>query len=214
MVERQYQETGAAPTSIENYVYATRTDGSWVRDMKRQIMPNGGWAGLRVVMDYTSQTRTAVDPSTESLTTYHYGASEVARLSLPPQACSADPNAEHVPFLGYDTVIFKRTLPKSRGVPDKITEWRALKLNCFALKLVIENEVGGAWVTTTREALYVNEGSPSPSLFEIPTGYVERSPSEVMAERARRFPNEQSSQCPTCNYDALDGAYGTRQSPK
>lgn len=221
MVERTYQEPGVgcatcgAPTAgprILNYVHATRRDGSWVRDMKRQIMPDRGWGDMRVVMDYSAGARTSVDPSTESLTTYPYPRDVIAKLSTTPQACSTDPGAKHATFLGYDTVVVERTLRGSGdGDPGKITEWRAPELNCFALKHTLERELPGLRVRVEREALLVKEGDPFPDLFEIPAGYVQRSPSEVMAERGRRFPAEGLAAAPASDFETLDHTYRAAQ---
>jgi len=189
MVERSYSGSSTKPSNIENYVYARRRDGSWVRDTKRQIMPDGGWGDMRVVEDYSSGSRTTVDPGTESLVTYPYSAKSVARLSAAPAACSADPNAQHATLLGYDTVIVRRNLAGPPGEVTKATYWRAPTLNCFALKEVVTLECETCPpARNTREALLVSEGDPSPTLFEIPAGYVERTPSQVFAEFARRFP--------------------------
>lgn len=209
MVQRQYQALPAAPLRMENYTYAVRSDGSWVKDFKRQIMPNGGWGDLRVIADYSSGVRTMVDPSTNSLTSYPFSKQALAKLSVPPpQACSTDPGVQHATVLGYDTEVVKRTLPGTPpGVELVVAEWDAPALDCFPVRQIIDHHSPNASVHIVREALYVSEGAPSEALFDIPTDYVERSPSQVTAERARLFPNEPSSSALSSSTSVLDRVY-------
>lgn len=208
MVERRYKPSSTTPAYTENYIYARRADGSWVRDVKRQIMQNGGWGDMRVIMDYSSLERTAVDPSTQSLTTTPLSRAAAASLSSPPSTCSTDPNAPHATLLGYDTVRAESTLSGTGpGTTIKVTEWRAAQLQCFPLKetISVQFSKGAGWFHTTREALFVSTGEQSGALFEIPAGYVERTPSEVMAVRAKLFPNEPPT--PAKTLKALDEVY-------
>jgi hypothetical protein len=205
VVEKQYQKGVVAPYRIEDFDYARRSDGSWVEDVKKQIMPNGGWGDERIVMDYSTGKRVSIDPSTESVTSYQSSAKAIAQLSAPPIACSNDPNAKHVEVLGYDTVVVERILPGPTPNFGKVTDWEAPQLNCFPLQETAAID-GGEW-SRTREALLVKEGDPPTELFEIPVSYVERAPSAVMAERARRFPADQAAQAAVSRSQPLDEAY-------
>ncbi len=181
IVDRQYHAGNQEPFSIENYVYARRDDGSWVKF--EPFLPNGKRLNQRIVEDYSTLTRTSIDPSMKSLIKIHYSTKDVDDLSTPPRACS-DSKAAHVEIQGYDTVEVRFTEPgPGEGFP--VTEWRAPRLNCFALKRVMVWGIS----TLTREALNVKEGAPADSLFEIPSTYTEL-PSEGMAERAWRSANE------------------------
>jgi tetratricopeptide (TPR) repeat protein len=176
MVDRQYLAGNTDPVSIENYVYARRDDGSWVKS--EQILPNGKQVNQRIVEDYSTRTHTSIDPSMKALIKYPYSAKDVDYLSTPPAACG-NSNAPHVEIQGYDTVEVRFTVPgDGKGFP--VTEWRAPRLNCFALKH--EMVLGSS--TLTREALDVNEGAPAGSLFEIPTTYTE-FPSKGLEELKR-----------------------------
>ncbi|HEY6290188.1 MAG TPA: hypothetical protein VI455_01320 [Terriglobia bacterium] len=110
-------------------------------------------------------------------------------------------------MLGYDTVVVQTAKPLAPGETIERTEWRAPALDCFTLKEVSAfRQPDSRSTRTTREALLVAEGEPSASLFEIPVGYVERTPSELFAERARRFPNEPAD-TPDKTTTMLDGVY-------
>jgi len=204
MVERSYRAGVTAPALTQNYVYGRRRDGSHAQRIPMQILAHGGWAEQRIVEDYSTGTSTSIDPATESLTTYHFAAKHTAELTVPPGACGGDANAPHVEILGYDTVQVRRSDPGGLGGSLEVTEWQAPRLNCFALR--DEAEPADGQSSRTREALLVKEGEPPAALFDLPANYTERAPSEVMAERARRFPNEPGA-CPNCKYDDLDKAY-------
>jgi hypothetical protein len=206
MVEREYLVGTEAPFRSLNYLFARRDDGSSVKSVPMQIMAKGGWANQRIIEDFAAHRRTSIDPATESLTTYLYSSQVVGRLSTPSGLCSDDPQAAHVQILGYDTVLVTHTAP-APGAGFEVKEWQAKQLNCFALKEEAGNPNGQS--TITREALLVNQGPPPASLFEIPAGYVERPPSEVMAERGRRFPDETGASVvgDASNFTRLDGAY-------
>lgn len=189
MVERRYSGNATQPAYVENYLYAVRGDGSNVTDYKRQIMPNRGWGDMRVITDLFAGKRIAVDPSTESLTTTPYSEKIVAHLATPPSACGPNPTPGPT-ILGYTTVVVKTTLPGPPDTKIERTTWEAPQLNCFALQYtVVLHQSDSSFSRNTREALLVKEGEPSAAMFEIPSGYVERSPSEVIAEHAKRFPN-------------------------
>ena len=208
MVEREYRAVTEAPIRSQSYLFARRGDGSSVKSMPMQIMAKGGWANQRIIEDFAAHRRTSLDPATESLTTYRYSSQVAGRLSAPPGLCSDDPQAAHLQILGYDTVLVTHTAP-SPGAGIEVKQWQAAQLNCFVLKEEATNP-DGPW-TITREALLVSQGPPPASLFEIPAGYVERSPSEVMAERARRFPDESGASTlgDAWNFSALDEVYRT-----
>jgi hypothetical protein len=176
MVDRQYHAGKQDAVLFEKYVYARRDDGSWVKF--EYVLPNGKRVNQRIVEDYSTHTRTSIDPSTKTLIKYPYSAKYVDYLSTPPAACG-NSNAAHVEIQGYDTVEVKFTAPgPGKGLP--VTEWRAARLNCFALK---REAVWGS-SNLTLEALDVKEGAPAASLFEIPSTYTEL-PSKGLYELKR-----------------------------
>lgn len=210
MVERDYSGSSIKPWKVENYIYAVRRDGSWVRDDKRQIMPHGGWGDMRVVMNYSARTWTTVDPSTESIVTYPYSQKTIAHLSVPPVTCSNDPNAQHATVLGYDTVVVRAQLPAPSGGVASATYWKSPALNCFALKEVWTFRCKTCPAArNTREALVVSEGFPSPALYQIPRNYIERTPSEVLARSAQLNPAEPAT--PLATRKTLDQIYQSRR---
>jgi hypothetical protein len=94
---------------------------------------------------------------------------------------------------------------------EKIDEdkWLAPSLNCLALKHTYKLFDSGKLVgRTTEEIVSLSTGSPDPSLFEVPEHYTERSPSQALAERARRLGHS----CSTCGTvkETLDKAYESR----
>ena len=184
MVERQYHAGSQDAVSVEKYLYARRDDGSSVKF--EIILPNGKRVNQRIVEDFSTRTRTSIDPSTKTLIKYPYSAKAVDDLSTPPGACG-DSQAAHVEIQGYDTVKVRFVLPgPGKGFPA--TEWRAPRLNCFALK----SEVVFGSTTHIREALDVKEGAPADLLFEIPSTYTEL-PSKGLYELKREKAQTESA---------------------
>jgi len=200
MVEQHYQAGTQDPFFVQKYVYARRGDGSWVESASMETAKDV-WVTQRMIHDYSASAHISIDPGTQSRTTYRYSAKEVDYLSTVPATCNSDSSAAHVEMLGYDTVEVKF----SRLDRFNVTEWRAPRLNCFALKV----EMDRGSLTVIHQALDVEEGAPANSLFAIPSTYVERAPSEVMAEHARRFPSDQnaSALATASNFKSFDEAY-------
>ena len=115
MAEKQYQAGATAPVHNWNYIYAVRSDGCWVKDSKRRLLPNGEWVDMRIVMNYSTGARVSIDPLTESVTTYHSARKWIDQLSTPPVACSNDPSSKHGVFLGYDTLVVEHASPLPEG---------------------------------------------------------------------------------------------------
>ena len=64
----------------------------------------------------------------------------------------------------------------------------------------------------THDVLFVVEGDPPASLFQIPSHYTERTPSKAAAGYARRFPGH--SIFPERTAKLLDNVYSTSQGSK
>jgi hypothetical protein len=187
MVERTQRQGEKEPFKIENFTYALRHDGSWVTARHRQIFPDGGWGDIRVVVDLSFRRRVVVDPSTESVVTYPIPLNYVEGPPNPPEGCTTGVNPQRGNWLKYETV---RIPEPPQGEVLSREAWFAPSLGCVALRRVTTVRLPGSDETVyvvTMEALWVVEGEPDSALFDIPANYVERSPSELSAEHARRF---------------------------
>ncbi len=199
VVERQYDGSGRQIV-LEEIVSAVRSDGSQVRMFHRQL-PDGSWFQPKWVLLVPAGVRISVDPATESIVTYHLP----SRPAAPSSTCGVSPDAPRSSWLGYAVVVDDVRVKPPEMLSDK--HWLAPNLGCFPLRDEISYAPGPAGAATkmVREAVFVIPGDPSPSLFEIPASYRERSPSELAAEFARRFPGHQAWRSGSSS--VLDQAY-------
>lgn len=206
ILEKRLNESGQEAYQ-EYLTVAVRSDGSEAISMRRQD-PTGQWVHIRTIVDVMAKKRVAVDPMTESVTTYPLGTAS----SSPQKECTKDGNPERKTILGYEVVRIRedRLLPGSGGRRVGTDNWVASALNCFPLtesSSLLQPD--GKQYTNVREVLSIIPGEPADSLFAIPSTYTERSPSQVFSEYERRFPGHGGLPPSTAN--KLDSAYYAHQ---
>ncbi|MGH9431354.1 MAG: hypothetical protein ACRD3T_07410 [Terriglobia bacterium] len=202
-VTRMFDRNGMV-RDVDETTHALRGDGSRVF-LRRAV--NGSQVGIKTVVNTGSATRTTVDARTESTTTYQLTKDEVARLRSP-AACSAQ-NTEHRVILGFDTIKSIKTFTNGEG-EIRGESWLAPALDCYALRSTeVLSKKDGTTRRNEMEATSVVTGEPDARLFEIPSGYTERSPSEVFAEAVHRGVEQRNVRSATA--DALDEAYQSRR---
>jgi len=208
MESRSYNPDGTLSSSHQR-LYAVRSNGTKIEILKIPT-PDGRLTDGKSVTDLDAGLMVSAVEATESLITHPLRAETVAKYRRAPTACTSDPTAEHSKILGYDVVRVKREWHVA-GRFTLVDKWVAPALNCFALKSTSTGGAEGepASYPYVQEVLFVLPGEPSPSLFEIPVGYVERSPSEMNAEFERRFPGH--SIFPPTTAEHLDGIYQKNQ---
>jgi hypothetical protein len=165
---------------------------------------------MKKITDVPGKRRVAVDPWSESVTSYpqreegiRFHAAKVV------SDCGGKAAGE---LLGYPVTLVESVFSSQEvgleGPEVRQLAWHANQLNCFPLRKEIRLFDGGKEIARTVETVVsVTEGQPDPSHFQIPAGYVERSPSEAMAEAARRYPKIMEIQCGPCQNTRLDEAY-------
>lgn len=181
---------------------ARRGDGSVVM-LRRSV--NNESAGIRRIWNTRARQSISVDPLTRSLLTSELSAPELAYLAAPGVNCQEHnpflkPTGERVTILGFDTVHLSGRPP---GADFQVERWSAPALNCF----VMREEVTSPAFRQLRSTLAVRLGEPDRSLFEVPAGYVERSPSEIMALAAARGARRPDAQAAL----QLDSVYWNRK---
>ncbi len=147
----------------------------------------------REVYDVATGQGIEIDPATNSKTTMFLPQPIVDRLSkrvnpscdggLLPDSVVED-GAESI--LGYDVVKVTENSEMPNGVTMTNEEWRSPQLNCFPLlqrTTVVDS--AGIGALNLREVKAVVQAEPGAKLFQIPKGYAERSPSEVVAATER-----------------------------
>ncbi len=179
---------GGEYVKTEEVVKAYRQDGSSVQSRQLQA-PDGRAVEQRTVRDLGAGREVVADGLTDSLTTYPLKPAQAAAQREADTSCRSA-GGERKTILGFEAVLVTQDLP---GPPDsvrRLESWRAPILGCFSLQeAYLMGSPGGAALTVVNESrvLEVKAGSPDPSLFAIPAGYTERSPSEVVQEYSRRY---------------------------
>ncbi len=207
-----YKIPSAEIYHIQTSEFSRKTDGSEV-DIRARSMPTGEVKAVKIIVDVASGHRTVVDGTTESVTTYvsePYVSHRLRMLS----ACVTEPSAQQGDnILGYNTVITIRQTSLPYGGKIKVEAWMAPKLGCFPLrqKTYVVDVDGVAVLSNEREVLSVKEGDPPPDNFTVPRNFTERSPSGVMAEYNRRYPDSPN---PVGQLEARDKAYLIQQQKK
>ncbi len=177
--------------------YALRSDGASVVSFYRPSPAEGSkLVSIHTVTDPGTRTATRVAPLINSKVTYPL---TQAQLEAERATLTASCVGERVePILGYAVLKSQETISSSASVQlgpayDKIhfDRWRAPALNCAPLRTEVSFFKDGRLVQR-RVATYlaIREGEPDSSLFKIPEDYIERTPSDAVAEAARRFPND------------------------
>lgn len=185
-----FQGSNLLPVATRIETVAVRGDGS--RAEFRHV-PNPSGSGRTLyfnkITDVPGRRLVVVEPLGESVTTYPLNPKAVEfHATKPFDQCEGEPAGK---IVGYDVMLAQTTrpLPPARG-EIKIQAWLAPALDCFPLR----RETSLFWVgrdtqLTVESVVALIEGEPEGSLFEIPAAYVERSPSEAMAEAKRKYPN-------------------------
>ncbi len=196
--------------------FMRRSDGSNVV-LHYRLDPRGGTKlmSINVVSDFATKKATRVMQFIDTTTTYPIRQAEVNRLETQLKAGCTGENAGSM--LGYDVVKTREVLVNSDTVHlgpayDKMQrdQWLAPALNCAPLRVEITFYKDAKLVQRRVEtALTVIEGEPDASAFQIPAGYVERTPGEAMLEANRRYPNDRlfGFGGGPCNVQPLDDIY-------
>ena len=197
----------------EFVLYAQRGDGSHVRATNRFGEVGQRWGVMKHIVDLRSRVEVGTDPWTDSKSTMPLSPGLLKFHSAPPlpPGCTKDPQAPHETILGYDTVKVIDQFGSEQAL--RAERWLAPALECFPLREVakVGSLVGNEFVPKSRQetqVVWVAEGEPSESLFDVPKGYVERKPSEIDAEWYRMTGQHIT---PTTRLPGLDQRYERAQ---
>jgi hypothetical protein len=171
---------------LETKVSAQKVDGSQAFQVARSFRnAAGGYDSIefRNVFDVTLKKHFGIDPLTRSLTTRRLLEPKIAEMSSKP-VCGSLPEAGVL--LGYRVLKTSEERRLAANQTVTIERWVAPDLECFPLQTVVRKfDRGTSLAQTTSRVLSANIGNPDPTLFVIPSDYVERSPSAVMTEHVK-----------------------------
>jgi hypothetical protein len=172
---------------------ARRSDGSTV-ERYEVASPSGEFGEVIDGSDLRIGKGFVLEPFTRSLTTFYLSDREIGQRRAAQDACgesevrtalSAAPRtSEPRPaVLGFDLVRVDYAPPSSRRV--EIVRWVAPSLGCLALRETQSFPATGGH--NDLEIVGLNQAEPPDSAFDIPDGYVERSPAEVEAAYSAKY---------------------------
>jgi hypothetical protein len=193
----------------EHYLYAMRTDGSWAELHRRQD-PEGHWKEIKIICDFAQKRRVTVEGLTDSLTTYPVSQGSIASMKGTMSSCAGGAPSAQGNILGYGVVKVVKDFTVSAQQVSHLERWLAPALGCYELSST--STLGpplGPAARTVAQVIAVAEGEPPSSWFSLPANFVERSPSQIFAEYARRFPG--ASAPPAATGQKLDRAYESSQ---
>jgi hypothetical protein len=179
-----------APRSSD-VVFARRSDGSYVHSYTT-ISPRGetGWAAE--ISDLAGRRFAFLEPFTKSVSTFYLTDRAITERRLAQDECRAGDQMITIgrsqsSDSGQKMIILGRRVESvvQRSEVDTVERLVAPELNCHPLRESVTFPEGGRNET---RVLALEDGEPPASLFQIPTDYIERSPTEMEAAYSARYP--------------------------
>jgi len=185
-VERIFNEGKDQPVFASDQTFARRSDGSW-SDSFTSREADGSYGHVLDYVDLARMVTVHTEPVTLSVMTWAISAADIPRDTAAGfRACNdlktgyeAGP---HSRILGYDVIFVSATYT---GTGATEARWVAPALDCYALRSVYRTPAGGH---DDFEVTAVQEVEPPAALFEVPSGYVERSPKAIQALYSEKIP--------------------------
>jgi hypothetical protein len=187
--------------------YAIREDGSWVEVYHPLRNKATQFDNMRTIRDFTAMRKTIVYDTSGSTSTYGMARHDVNQFRIVPKAHCGSPAGQ---LMGYDVEYWESNEPLYsyvKGGPDRVIKnqekfWGAPALGCYALRheQYATLDDGSVFINAIWTAMYVIEGDVT-KYFEVPSNYIEMSPSEMDAEIAGKYPDLPMQ--PSANADAV-----------
>lgn len=182
---QDFAVNGKTPGPRE-YLIAHRADGSYVLSFSVPS-PTGEFANSVHILDLPAQKSISLEPFTQSSRTYYLSAEEARKRVKQRRGCDDASIQEQINtrrtasrMLNHDVVrITRKTLTAT------VSAWVVPALDCLA---VDETESFSSGAHNVRWLENIQAGPPPQSLFEIPPGYVERSPTMIEALYEAKYP--------------------------
>jgi hypothetical protein len=207
--EEHYTPGSTVPWFTFTDTVAVRKDGSHVT-ARHLTNPADGKTVYRLsITDIPARRSVVVDPLSESLSTRPMQQKTVDRVEV--KATSGCPGQPAGRLLGFN-VNLDETHTADDTVKQDVRSWISPELDCFPLRKETHFVAEGKEDFTVRSVSLLTQGDPPAWLFAIPNNYIERSPTDMFAEQARRFPQHFSPPHPSTH--VLDEAYNAAQKPK
>lgn len=197
--EKSFKE-GSNRAFVSEQTFARRADGSWSLSRTGRAADGGSTHGLEY-FDSVRMIYVHTEPVTRSVMTRAIPAADAQRqLEAGFKPCgglnAGYESGPHSTMLGYDVI----EVSESKKAGTEI-DWVAPALDSFALRSVFRTPDGGRDDFDVSE---VQEVNPPANLFEVPPGYVERSPKEIQALYAEQIPGAEVFRRMSCQWSRSD----------
>lgn len=195
----------------QDSTHGVRTDGSeFTRKTVRA--PDGTSVKQAIIYDLLARKRVVLDGLTLSSTTTPLADFYVQSAQQKPSQCAEAVSVTST-MLGFAVVkAHNENLLPNKEVRTS-DAWLAPALDCYPLEntLTLQPAGGTPHITNVRRVVSVKLGEPEAQEFTtVMTGYVERAPSEVFAEHARKYPGSGNPVAPD-HARMLDQIYSSKQ---
>lgn len=162
--------------------FARRSDGSTVEVILERAT-DGALSETRRIVDLESGRKVFLDSAVNSITTTYLSTSQIDSLRNRRAPCGGPPVDS---LLGYGVTRTTSVLPLSHTGPARLEILSAPELGCIDMerRAIIALENGAEGTLTLDRVVNVELGEPDESLFVVPAGYTEMSPSERLVARA------------------------------
>ena len=180
-----HKQTGA-PIMLDTLTIAFRDDGSSANFTKRIGAQGRIMAEHASIKDLSKSLKFNLDHITQSVSTFHISDEDVARQAAGGHCLSSeDALSEGKQVDSIQGIAVWQSISERNG--RKIAQWTAPELNCLVLERTVSRlqPDGQEVVTNTLQTLSIVHGTPLAHLFQVPSGFVERSPLELYEERIR-----------------------------
>lgn len=202
-----YAHDASTPWLTLTEMIGVRDDGSSVLARRNPHPVTGMDVYVRRITDVSNKKVVVVEPLTESLVTYPLGKAAEKQTIKPTTSCPGDPAGE---MLGYPVTLQHETIHDA--MQTDLRTWRSPALDCAPLREELRTMEEGVENLKLSTVTNIVQGQPERWLFEIPSNYSQRRPTDMMAEQARRYP--QRFRMPDTSTNQLDMAYDAAQKQK
>lgn len=162
------------PMFVGESTFARRSDGSWLHAYTA-VGEDGIRRKVVEYVDLKSLVAMHSEPVTQSITTRPLSVSEIViEAAAGFKTCDGSESGKELAsatMLGYSVV---RVITKDSGGTE--VKWVAPQLDCYPLQSEYTALEGRRVVDVVTN---VRAGEPEATLFQVPEGYVERSPREI-----------------------------------
>jgi hypothetical protein len=167
----------------ETYIRAS--NGNYAKISRDTLNKDGEEYNVRGVWNVVARLAFTVDERTRSVSSVPYSDAAI-NANKQSRSCGYNLPAESMYLLSHE--VFKSTgtvISFSGGEKRYDEDWIAPDLGCYSLKRVTFRQKPGQPLigATVTEVTRVTIGEPDPSLFDVPAGYAERSPSAILTLR-------------------------------